>query len=162
MRLRTSAPTAGLLAGLAAVLALILPGVAGARQPGAIPTPIEGEFVVDGICEFPLLLQINGSAGEIELPGGRLLFTSPGQTLTATNLDEPSKSVTLAISGTFTETALADGSVAVVAHGPSGLFDPALGFVVIQGNFSWTVDSEGNAGPASGVGNVIDVCASIA
>jgi len=162
MRLRYSAPTAGLLAGLAAALALILPGVAGARQPGAIPTPIEGEFVLDGICEFPLLLQISGRAGEIELPDGRVLFTAPGQSLTATNLDEPSKSVTLAISGTFTETAHADGSATVVAHGPSGLFDPALGFVVIRGNFSWTVDSEGNAGPATGIGDVIDVCAAIA
>ena len=118
---------------LVVTAALGLAGSAAAAQPGAIPEPVDFDVTVDGICDFPIQLQGGGKAGVVELPGGRALLTAPGQTITVTNADAPEHSVTLRVTGTFTETPLAGGATLVTAHGPSGLFDPVLGFVYLRG-----------------------------
>ena len=161
MRLRPSTAAIWLPAVLAA-LTLALPGTAAAQQAAAVPTPVDFEFTADGICDFPVHVVIGGKAGEIALPDGSVLLTAPGESLTATNVNDPAHTITLAISGVFKETTFADGSTQVVGHGPAGLFDPVLGFVVIRGNFTFGFDADGNALPATGVGNTVDVCAAIA
>jgi hypothetical protein len=64
-----------------AVAAFLVPvAQAGAAQPGAVPKPVEpGPFTVEGLCDFPVILEFSGKAGEIDLPGGVVIFTAPGQ-----------------------------------------------------------------------------------
>jgi hypothetical protein len=156
MRLRRLARTAGLIA-LVAAAALAAPGGAAAGPP----EPFHFELTADDICSFPVEVVYDGRANELQLPGDRLLVTAPGQHLVATNLDN-GRSVRLTINGTFTITDLPDGGVSVVGHGPSGFFDPALGFVVLRGSFSFTIDADGTSTSPSGVGTAVDVCAAIA
>lgn len=35
------------------------------------PTEFEDSFPIEGMCAFPLLVELNGKAKTIELPGGR-------------------------------------------------------------------------------------------
>ena len=146
----------------AVAIALVIAGPAAAGQPGAVPEPVEFDVTVDGICDFPIRLEGGGKAGVVEFPGGRVLLTAPGETITVTNGDRPERSVTLRVTGTFTESPLAGGATLVTGHGPSGVFDPVQGFVYVRGNFSFVVDANGDAGPLSGVGDAVDVCALIA
>ena len=67
-----------------------------------------------------MTLTFSGKGGEISLPGGRTLFTSPGLTGTFTNATDPSRSVTSNISGT----AERDGSGLTVFNGRSVLATP--------------------------------------
>ena len=90
-------------------------------EASAIPQPVDpGPFTVDGFCAFPVTLTFSGKGGEISLPGGRTLFTSPGLTGTFTNATDPSRSVTPNISGT----AERDGSGLTVFNGRSVLATP--------------------------------------
>jgi hypothetical protein len=94
---------------------------------------------------------------------GRFIFTSPGLKATLTNLDDPSKQVTLNITGAFHQTTEPDGSIVTVSTGRSLLGDPQTGFVLAIGNFSFVFDGEGNLiQPLEGQGQLIDACALIA
>ena len=141
-----------LVAGLAA--ALLLTGSAFAVQPGAIPQPVEpGPFTVDGLCAFPVTLTFSGKGGEVDLPGGRTLFTSPGLFGTFTNADDPSKSVTLNISGT----AERDASDVTIFQGRSVLATHE-GLVLIVGTFRGTHDADHYDIIVSGQGTQTPVC----
>src|SRR5215211_3080835 len=69
------------------------------------PDDVADSFPVEGICAFPVLVELRGKAKAIALPGGGTLLTSPGLTATLTNLDDPTKQETLGIAGAVRETA---------------------------------------------------------
>ena len=104
-----------------------------------------------------------GKGKTIELRGDRSIITSPGLDATVTNLDNPSKRVTLNITGVFHQTTKGDGSLVAVVTGRNLLFDPDAGFVLAIGRFSFVFDASGNLiQPLRGKGQLIDVCALIA
>ncbi|MCA1678539.1 MAG: hypothetical protein LC777_06130 [Actinobacteria bacterium] len=137
-----------------------MPGAATAAPPQPVDqTP----FTVEGICAFPVQIQLRGKAKQIDLPGGRMIITAPGQRVTLTNLAAPSRQVTLNVTGSFQRTVAADGSVLTVSRGRSLLFDPVAGFVLAIGHFSFRFDASGNlVQPLSGKGQLLDACARIA
>ena len=125
------------------------------------PTPVDESFPIEGICAFPVLVELNGKAKTIELPGGSILFTSPKLTATFTNLDDPSRQETLGITGAIRQTVLENGEVELVFTGRNlviGL-DPLSGFVITVGRFSTAFDADFNiTQPLTGNGQLIDVC----
>ncbi len=113
-------------------------------------------------CTFGVHASGTGKGKTIDLPGGRFIITSPGLHVTLTNLDDPTKQVTLNITGAFHQTTEQDGSVVTVYTGRSVLFDPQAGFVLAIGNFSQVFDANGNLiQPLEGHGQLVDVCAMI-
>ena len=110
------------------------------------PENFTDSFPVEGICEFPVLVELNGKAKTIELPGEALLFTSPQLTATFTNLDNPSHRETLGITGAIEQTLLANGEVELVFTGRNLVigFDPIAGFVITIGRFSVAFDDAFN------------------
>jgi hypothetical protein len=125
------------------------------------PTDFDDSFTIDGICAFPVLVELSGKAKTIGLPDGRAILTSPGVTATLTNLDNPTKQESLGITGAFHLTFPENGDVEFVVTGRNLLvgFDPEAAFVVAIGRFSFVLDAEGNLiQPVSGKGQLIDVC----
>ncbi len=143
------------LAALAVVL--VLPKDASAARP----QPVDATETLRGFCDFPVLLETSGKAKFIDLPGARSISTSPGLRVTLTNLEEPTNQVSYVITGSFHETELATGSLAVVATGRNLLFDPSFGWLLTIGRFTF-VDEEGNLTRPKGKGRVIDVCERLA
>ena len=114
-------------------------------------------------CPFEVELLLIGKTKTIEHRGDRSIITSPGLNATLTNLDNPSKQVTLNITGAFHETTKQDGSVVTVVTGRNLLLDPDAGFVLAIGRFSFAFDASGNLiQPLNGKGQLIDACALIA
>src|SRR5262249_37070554 len=110
-------------------------------------------------CAFPILLELDGKAGTITLPGGRFIFTSPGVHATLTNLTDQSKSVTLNITGTFHQSTDSNGDTVTVFAGRNLVGDPDAGFVLTIGSFSFKVDKNFNiVQPLAGTGQLIKVC----
>jgi hypothetical protein len=146
-----------------AVLTFLIMGQLSAAAPNP---PRNGDFTQDFsagvLCTFPIEISGTGKAKTIKLPGDRFIFTSPGLYITVTNLDDPSKQVTLNVTGAFHQTTEQDGSVVTVSTGRSLLDDPQAGFVLAIGNFSFVFDADGNLiQPLQGQGQLIDVCAMI-
>lgn len=141
-------------------LSVVAPITTAVAQQGP-PEDFTDSFTIEGICEFPVLVELNGKAKTLELPGGSLLFTSPQLTATFTNLDSPSHRETLGITGAISQTVLANGDVELVFTGRNLVidFDPIAGFVITIGRFSVSFDDDFNVTqPLSGNGQVIDVC----
>jgi hypothetical protein len=87
----------------------------------------------------------------------------PGLEATLTNLDDPSNSLTLNVTGSFHQTTLEDGSVLTELAGRNLVFDPEIddgepGLVLTIGHFSFIVDNQGNlVQPLEGQGQVVNV-----
>ena len=64
-----------------------------------------------------ILVQTTGKEGSIELPNGNLIATAPGEYWTLTNLDDPSKSETVNLTGAFHYTFHENGDVTLVGTG---------------------------------------------
>lgn len=145
-----------LLAAAAAALASsAAPAFAGPPQPAdqTIDLP------AGAACTFPVELVLTGKTKTIDLPGARTIITAPGQDLTVTNQDN-GRSATLNITGVFHVTTESNGDVATVATGRNALLDPIAGFVLTEGNFTYTFDADGDLiAPLSGTGRVTDICA---
>ena len=147
-----------------AAVSLVLLGAAAAAAPAAAqgpPVEVTDVFTVENVCAFPVLVEVTGKTKTIFLPGGRAIFTAPGQTATFTNLDDPSRRETVGITGAFHVTFLENGEVELVATGRNLLidFDPVNPFIITIGRFSVGLDAVGNVTePLSGHGRVIDVC----
>ena len=153
------------LSSVLAVLALGLtfgrPSVAAQNRPQDVNETIS--LPAGEVCAFGVELVLIGKTKTIELRGDRSIITSPGLDATLTNLDNPSKRVTLNITGVFHETTKGDGSLVAVVTGRNLLFDPDAGFVLAIGRFSFVFDASGNLiQPLRGKGQLIDVCALIA
>lgn len=97
-----------------------------------------------GACTFGVELSLTGKGKTINLPGDRVVITSPGLFATVTNLADPTKQVTLNITGVFHQTTEQDGNVVTVVTGRNLLLDPEAGFVLAIGNFSFVFDVGGN------------------
>jgi hypothetical protein len=150
------------LVAVAIVLALTLgPVSTNAIAQQGPPINVDDSFPIEGICPFPVLVELSGKAKTIQLPGGGLLFTSPKLTATFTNLNQTSNGQTVGITGSIRETMLANGEVELEFTGRNLLigFDPVAGFVITVGRFSASLDADGNLiQPLSGDGRFIDVC----
>ena len=149
-----------LMFGLILTLCAVCPMTTAVAQQGP-PENFTDSFPIEGICEFPVLVELNGKAKAIELPGGSTLFTSPQLTATFTNLDNPSHSETLGITGAISQTLLANGDVELVFTGRNLVigFDPIAGFVITIGRFSVAFDADFNlTQPLMGNGQMINVC----
>src|SRR5262245_48484298 len=79
---------------------LVLPPADAQKTGGTPPSSASGSFVlpagsVFGECAFDVRVALAGKGSTINLPGGRVILTSPGLHATLTNLNDPMKSVTL-------------------------------------------------------------------
>jgi len=132
------------------------------------PTDVDTTFVVDPLVlsesqNFPLEITLSGKSKTIELSDDRFIFLSPGLEATLTNLDDPSNSVTLNITGSFHQTTLEDGSILTEYDGRNLLADPSIddgepGVVLAIGHFSTIVDNQGNLVQSlEGQGQIVNV-----
>jgi hypothetical protein len=132
------------------------------------PTPVDETFVVDPFVlsesqDFPLEFVVSGKSKDIELPNDRVISVFPGEEATLTNLDDPSHSLTLNITGSVHQTTLEDGSVLTEFNGRNLNSDPFIddgepGLVLAIGHFSIITDAAGNlVQPLQGQGQVVDV-----
>lgn len=147
---------------IGSLLAPVLYGLLATSALGQSP-PEDSEVTVtiDGLCAFPVLVELAGKAKIIELSGGRAIIISPAFVATFTNLDDPSKQEVLGITGAFHETTFANGDTLFKVTGRNLLIglDPDNAFVVTVGNFTWVWDEEFNfVQPLTGDGRVINVC----
>jgi outer membrane lipoprotein-sorting protein len=115
-------------------------------------------------CAFDVEAQFSGKGKQINLPDGSFIATSPGLSVTLTNLDNPENQETFSITGSFDVTTDPEtGDVTTVSRGRSLLGDPVAGLVIATGNYSFVVDEDGNLlEPLSGEGQTIDVCEALA
>jgi hypothetical protein len=129
----------------------------------APPVPNEGTIVfpagsVFGECAFDVQGTLTGKTKTITLPGDRLIITSPGAHITLTNLSDPSKTVTLNITGSFHQSTTQAGDMLTVVTGRNLLGDPDAGFVLAIGNFSFAFHGSVLVQPLIGNGQLIHVC----
>jgi hypothetical protein len=124
------------------------------------PTDVDDTFTVEGFCAFSILFEVSGKTKVIELPGGRILITSPGLTVTLTNLENENQE-TFGVTGAYHQTILANGTVVTVSTGRSLFLDPfgqGAGLGLFIGRWTFAFDAEGNFTPVVGTGRQIDVC----
>jgi hypothetical protein len=150
---------------ISVVLALVVAApMAFAQSQGGAPEDVEGTIVVNpgdypGSCDFPFSLELSGKGKAIELPGGRLILTSPGLFVTVTNLEEPENQATFNITGSIHQSTRENGDVVTVMTGRNFAIDPEAGTTVVIGRFSFVFDAAGNlVQPQTGEGQRIDVC----
>jgi hypothetical protein len=124
-----------------------------------IPAHASSSDPLTNICPFPITIDQQGKAREIDLPGGRVIYTSPGLKVTITNFSDPTKAITLVATGAFHVTTAANGNATWISTGRSILLDPDAGFVLAIGNFTFVLDEKGNpVQPLAGTGQLIDIC----
>ena len=147
---------------LAATVAAMI-AAAGVAAPASASPPTDASASLDlpaGVaCPFPLRLDFTGKSKTINLPGGRMIITSPGLKVTVTNTAS-GRSVDLNITGAQQVITREDGATETVATGHNLLLDPVAGFVHTSGRFSFVFDAAGNLiQPLQGQGTTTDVCA---
>jgi hypothetical protein len=112
---------------------------------------------------FPISISvIRGKVKELAL-GDRSIIIAPGQQATIKNLNDPTKQVTLNITGSFHVTEMPDGSLVFEVNGRNLLWGGTLPTLTLTlGSFTFTLDSEFNeTKPLEGHGQRLDVCAMI-
>jgi hypothetical protein len=150
------------VAALVAVLSLCV-----ARPSFAEPNPPEDQFIEVTIgagewCPFAVDVVVDGKFKEMTLPRGRVLQIYPGETYTLTNHDEPSRTVTGVVTGSFHYLGDPGGAHTLVLTGRNLWFDAEGRLVFLIGRFSEEVDSQGSViQPLHGRGHIIDACALI-
>ena len=125
------------------------------------PEIVDVSFTVDGVCDFPVLVELHGKSKTIFLSGDRVLSTSPGLEATFTNLDAPENQTTMGITGAFHQRLLENGDLEFVATGRNLLvgLDAEARFLVTIGTFRAVLAPDGNVvEPLTGSGREIDVC----
>ena len=134
-----------------------------AQAQGFKPQPISGTISfgppTPGTCSFQVDIFFQGKAGQINLPGGRIILTSTALRATLTNHSNPSSSVTLNTTGAFHQSFPSNGDVVTVVTGRNILVDPIAGFVLAIGTFSFVFDANGNlVQPLIWTGQLVDIC----
>jgi hypothetical protein len=138
-------------------------GNGGAPEPPVPPIDFDvpANSIKPGACAFDVhVVSESGKAKTITLSDNRFIFTSPGLSLTLTNLSDPTKSVTLSVTGAFHQSQQ-NGNVVTVATGRNLLGDPDAGFVLAIGTFSFVFDTSvppNLVQPLMGRGQLINVC----
>lgn len=132
--------------------------------------PVDAGFSVDlpalflnsTSCPFPINVTVTGNAKKIDLSENKnaiIITAAPQQRATVTNLDDPTKTVSLIIQGTFHESTNEAGESVTVITGRNLVGDPQAGLVLTLGTFSFIVDSTGTlVQPLAGQGKLINVC----
>ena len=144
-----------------AVVAPPFAHLAAAEGRGGPPQPVSFTDVFPASltgCGFDIGISGKGKEGFVDLPGGRFIVTSPALSLTATNLSDPTHSVRLSITGAlhFTEQGQ---NLLLTLTGRNLFFTPEVGLVLLIGQFSLVIDSDGNTvQPLSGNGQIISFC----
>lgn len=135
-----------------------------AQPNGGPPSPVDPEPIDlpagdPRWCQFPVRLLLTGKGKQINLPGNRVFFTSPGLKATVINLSN-SKQVNLVITGAIKNQTNSDGSVTTTATGRNLLGDPVAGFVLSEGVFNYTFAANGTTllQPLNGKGKLTPVC----
>jgi hypothetical protein len=123
------------------------------------------DFPANAGCNFPVNWTGTGKSSIITLPGDRVIVTGPTATTVVTNLDDPSKSVTLKVGGVLHASFGPQGEVFIVATGRNLLADPTANIMVLTiGTFKYIFDPIAGAPvltDLSGKGQLFDVCAMI-
>jgi hypothetical protein len=133
-------------------------GNGGAPQPVSVDFDIPANSIKPGACAFDVHVSASGRAKAITLSDNRFIFISPELSATVTNLSDPTKSVTLSVTGAFHQSTQ-NGNVVTVVTGRNLLGDPDAGFVLAIGTFSFVFDASGTlVQPLMGRGQLIDVC----
>jgi hypothetical protein len=131
-----------------------------AQGRGSPPTSNNFTITISGICSFDVLAQVTGKQGVISLPNGGLIFTAPATFATFTNLSDPTKSVTLNITGPGEFGPVQNGTQTIRLFGRNVAFFPSFGLRLLIGTFTLVIDA--NTGqllqPPTGNGQMIDVC----
>ena len=154
---------------IAACLALgmlaspVIQGVSAQSQGhGGKPVPVSYSQIVAAStiqCGFDVELSFSGKSGFINLPGDRIALTSPAFNVTATNLSDPTKSVSLNITGVIRLSPQGSNTL-VTFTGRNLLTEPGVGLFLLIGQYTLLVDSNNNTvRELSGTGQVIQVCA---
>jgi hypothetical protein len=153
----------GLLSPLFALALGVLTSLTVGRLSAAQGPPADASQIITLAaplaCPFDVELSLTGKGKVIDLPGDRFIVTSPGLFVTVTNVADPTKNVTLNITGAFHQTTRQDGSVLTVYTGRNLNLDPVAGFVLAVGHFSIVTDAGGTiVQPLAGQGQLLDVC----
>lgn len=149
-------------AALLAGISVIGTPLAAQSTNGVPPSDATTSFVLTGVCSFPVTESVQGKAKVIEL-GDRLITIAPAQKATVTNNTDPSKRVTLNITGSFHITVLPNGDQVFEVTGRNLLFGGTLKTMILAiGTFTFTLDANFNEiSPLQGNGTLTDVCAAI-
>ena len=130
MRKLVAASTLTGLTSLVLTAALLIPNTS---ATGAPPTPVDvtETFAADAACEFPIEVVSEGKSGFNDLPNNPQFVgiqTSPTLRVTVTNLNDPTKTVTVNATGAFRFVPHPDGSVTILAGGHNFLYGvPGVG-----------------------------------
>lgn len=139
-----------------------VPIVSSASVNGSAPVHYAADTVQTDLCAFDVRLQVNGKE-KMRIVGkdqSITLITAPTLDVTLSNVANPSKQITLGITGAFHETTDADGNRVYVITGRNLVHSPAAGLLLTQGVFTYTLDADGNVvEPLSGRGRTTDLCA---
>jgi hypothetical protein len=150
---------------VALVVASIVPMFAWGPGQGVSAPPEDVDpqpITLEGVCDFPVLLELTGKSKVIQLGGGRTILTSPNLNVVATNLTEPANQVSLNITGAIHQTLLEDGSVKSVFTGRNlvvGILDVPTFLDLTIGHFTFVLAANGTIGQElSGTGQRIKIC----
>ena len=88
-----------------------------------------------------------------------MIVTGPATFGTFTNLTDPTKNVTLNMTGVFHVSFDQKGNTFLTATGRSVAEDPSFGLLLVVGEFTFVFDPQGNiiSGP-TGNGQIINIC----
>jgi hypothetical protein len=126
---------------------------------GGPPHDIDFTVTLPGICGFDVLSELSGREGVISLPGGSFLFIYPATFQTFTNLSDPTKSVTLNVTGPAIVSIDQDGNFIGDGHGRGVLARPSFGIWLFIGDWHFVFDPDGNIIEwPTGNGQSISVC----
>jgi hypothetical protein len=129
---------------------------------GGPPGNVNQTFIFPGICGFDVQLSVTGRSSVINLPSGGLIITAPDVYGTLTNLSDPTKSVTLNFTGSVHISFDQNGDTIYMMTGRNQVEDPSFGLLLLVGDFTLVVDSNGNliSGP-TGNGQITNICTMI-
>jgi hypothetical protein len=139
-----------------------------AQDNGGPPEDASGDILLQDFTDFfddlaPIEISLRGKGKTLDLPGEDFRFLSPGLKATLTNLDDPSNTVDINVTGTITQRVLEDGSVETIYTGHNLVVDPFAddggpGLFLITGHFSTVEDADGNlVQPLEGTGQMLNL-----
>jgi hypothetical protein len=130
-----------------------------AQGRGSPPGDVNQTFIFRGNCGFDVQATVTGKEGVITLPSGGFIFTAPALFGTFTNLSDPTKSVTLNLTGLVRVSFDQNGDTIYMATGRNQAADPSFGLLLLVGDFIFVYDSNGNLvqGP-TGNGQITSIC----
>ena len=126
---------------------------------GSPPSGFTQDVTFPGICGFDVHATVTGKQGVISLPSGGSIVTAPATFGTFTNLSDPTKNVTLNLTGVFHISSDQNGNTIVKVTGRGAAADPSFGLLLLVGEFTLVFDPQGNiiSGP-TGNGQIINIC----